>query len=68
MRKKPEHVDLGKKGSFTVKHPGAFTAAAKRAGEGTQEYAREHQSDSGTLARRARSALGFAAMRHKKSR
>jgi hypothetical protein len=64
--RKPEQVDLGEKGSFTVKHPGAFRRAAQAAGEGTQEFAREHEHDAGVTGRRARSALGFAAMRHGK--
>ena len=67
QRRKQEHVDLGEKGSFTVKHPGAFRRAAQRAGKSTQEMAEEHQHDSGRLGREARTALGFAAMRKKKS-
>lgn len=63
--RKPEHVDLGKKGSFTVKHPGAFRRAAEQAGKSTDEFAHEHEHDSGQLGRRARTALGFAAMRKK---
>lgn len=30
-RKKTQHVDLGNKGGFTIKHPGAFRRAAQRA-------------------------------------
>lgn len=42
-----------------VKHPGALTRQAKAAGEGVQEFAREHASDSGTTGKRARLALTF---------
>lgn len=62
--KKPKVVNLGKGGSFTIKHPGAETAAAKRAGESTHEYAEKHEHDSGTAGARARSALGLEAMHH----
>jgi hypothetical protein len=65
-KKKPKVVNLGKGGSFTIKHPGAETAAAKRAGKSVHEYAEEHKHDSGTAGARARSALGFEAMHHGK--
>lgn len=65
-KKKPKVVNLGKGGSFTIKHPGAETAAAKRAGESVHEYAEQHKHDSGTAGARARSALGFEAMHHGK--
>ena len=61
-KKKPKVVNLGKGGSFTIKHPGAETAAAKRAGKSVHEFAEEHKHDSGTSGERARSALGFEAM------
>ena len=44
---------------------GAFTAQARRAGYGVQEYARMKKNAPGTLGRRARLALSFAKMRHK---
>jgi hypothetical protein len=59
---KPKKVSLGKKGSFTIKHPGAFKAAAKRAGMGTKAYAQKKKSASGVIGNRARSALGLMAM------
>jgi hypothetical protein len=40
-----------------IKHPGAFSAQAKRAGMSTRAYAQAHQNDSGTTGRRARLAL-----------
>lgn len=48
-----------------IKHPGAFSAAAKRAGKSTQEYAREKEHAGGTLGRRARLALTLSKMRRK---
>ncbi len=64
MKKKPEHVNLGKKGGFTIKHPGAFSAAAHRAGKSTRQFAEEKKGAKGKIGRRARSALGLMAMRH----
>lgn len=40
-----------------IKHPGAERAAAARAGEGTQEYMRQHEHDKGTAGKRARLGL-----------
>jgi hypothetical protein len=48
-----------------VKHPGVFSAASKRAGKSTHEYAEEHKGDKSTLGRRARLALTFEKMRRK---
>jgi len=48
-----------------VKHPGAFTASAKRAGKSVGEYAREHQHDSGKLGQRARFAMTMRKLAHK---
>jgi len=59
---KPKKVSLGKKGGFTIKHPGVFKAAAKRAGMSTRAYAQKKKSAPGVLGRRARSALGLMAM------
>lgn len=50
-----------------IRHPGAFRAAAQRAGKSTAEFAREHEHDSGTLGRRARLAQTLMGMHHKKS-
>lgn len=46
-----------------VKHPGALTRAAKRAGKSTQEFAREHVHSPGALGKRARLARTFAKYR-----
>lgn len=46
-----------------VKRPGAFTAKAKAAGMGVQEYAREKQDAPGRLGKQARLAMTFAKMR-----
>lgn len=63
VKRKPKKVKLGKKKkSFTIKHPGAFREAAKAAGKGTAEYAREKKGAPGKLGRMARSALGLMAM------
>lgn len=43
--------------SKAIKHPGALTAQAKRAGESPMEFAREHAHDTGTTGKRARLAL-----------
>ncbi len=49
-----------------VKHPGAFTKSAKKAGESVHEYAEEKKDAKGTLGRRARLALTFEHMNHNK--
>lgn len=51
-----------------IKHPGAETAAAKRAGKSTHEYMEEHKNDSGTAGKRARLGLTLSrlAKRRKK--
>ena len=58
---KPKKVAIGKK-SFVIKHPGAFKAAAKKAGKSTREYAQEKKGAPGHLGRMARSAMGLMAM------
>lgn len=57
-------VDLGKSGSFTVKK-GAMTAMAQREGVSNSEFEQEHKNDpkSSLAGRRARTALGFKAMK-----
>ena len=45
-----------------VKHPGAFTAQAKAAGESVHAFAEAHKHDSGTTGARARLALTFEGM------
>lgn len=49
-----------------VKHPGSFTASAKRAGMSVHEYAEKEQNAPGTLGRRARLALTFEGMSHRR--
>lgn len=49
-----------------IKHPGAFKAAAQRAGKSTKEFAGEHEGDSGTLGKRARLAETLMGMHSKK--
>ena len=48
-----------------IKHPGALTRKAKRAGESTGEYAREHASDKGTTGKQARLAITLSKLRKK---
>lgn len=56
-------VDLGKKGSFSIKE-GAMTAAAKREGVSNSQYEQEHKGDSGKAGRRARLALAMKSWKH----
>ena len=50
-----------------IKHPGAETRAANRAGESTHEYMEEHKHASGKAGARARLGLRLSAMsKHKK--
>lgn len=64
-RKKVKVVDLGKKGSFKINHPGALRAKAKAAGESTAEFAKSHDKGDSATARQSRAAQGLMAM-HKK--
>ncbi len=48
-----------------VKHPGAFTAEAKAAGESVHQYAEEKKHASGKVGDRARLALTFEKMKKK---
>jgi hypothetical protein len=48
-----------------IKHPGALTASAKRAGMSPMAFAREHQHDSGATGERARLALILRGIRKK---
>ena len=48
-----------------IKHPGAFSASAKRAGMSTQAYARKEAHAPGKLGNRARLALELASFHHK---
>lgn len=49
-----------------IKHPGALTRKAKKAGMSPMAYARAHQHDKGQTGRQARFALTLAGMRHGK--
>lgn len=65
-KRKKRTVNLGKKGSFTINHPGALRAKASAAGESTREFAETHTKGKGVTARQARAALGLMAMHHGK--
>lgn len=43
---------------------GTFSAAAKRAGKSTHEFAEEHKHSKGKIGKRARLALAFASANH----
>lgn len=45
-----------------IKHPGAMTAQAKKAGMSPMAFAEKHKHDSGTTGRRARLALTLRKM------
>lgn len=64
VHKKAKKVDLGKKGSFEIKHPGAFKAKAERAGMSTRAYAEKEKGAPGVTGRQARSAIGLMSMHH----
>ena len=49
-----------------IKHPGAETDAAKRAGMSTQAYMEKHKDDSGTAGKRARLGLTLSRMAKKR--
>lgn len=51
MAKKKDWIKAGAKN-----HPGLFANKAKKAGESTAEFAREHYHDKGTLGKEARFA------------
>lgn len=57
---------FGKPRGEVVKHPGVFSAAAKRHGESTHEFAEKEKGASGKEGARARLALAFEKMRRKK--
>jgi hypothetical protein len=50
-----------------IAHAGSLSAAAKRAGKSTEEFAEEHDSDSGKTGRRARLAETLMRLAKKKS-
>lgn len=49
--------------SGAIKHKGALTRAASKAGESTSKFAKQHEHDKGTLGRRARLAETLKSMR-----
>lgn len=49
-----------------VKHPGALTRKAHKAGQSVSEYAHKHDEGNSRTAKQARLAETFAKMRHKK--
>lgn len=64
-----QQVEKYKRGGWikgAVKHPGAFTASANKAGKSVHQYAEEKKSAPGTTGRRARLALTFEKMAHRK--
>jgi len=63
--RKKKHVDLGSKGSFTIKHPGDFRRRAQAAGESTAAFAQKEKGAGGKVGREARSAIGLMAMAKK---
>jgi hypothetical protein len=58
-----EHIEEKNWIAGAIKHPGAETAAAKRAGMSVQAYASKHQHDSGTAGKRARLAMTLKKMK-----
>lgn len=61
-KRKKQKVNLGKKGSFTISHPGWTSGKAKAAGMTTKQWSEAHAGDQGVAGRRARSAIGLMAM------
>jgi hypothetical protein len=57
---------FGKPRGEVIKHPGSFSAAAKRAGKSTAAYAQEKKHAGGVVGKRARLALTLSKMSHKK--
>lgn len=49
-----------------IKHPGAETEAAKRAGMSTHEYMEKHKGDKGTAGKRARLGLTLSKLAKRK--
>jgi len=65
------HEGSVKKRNFiagAIKHPGAETAAAHRAGMSTQEYIHKHAHDSGVAGKRARLGLTLTKLAKKKKK
>lgn len=49
-----------------IKHPGALTAEAKKAGESPMAFAEKHKHDSGKTGARSRLAITLRGLAHKK--
>jgi hypothetical protein len=49
-----------------IKHPGALTKKAKKAGESPMKFAAEHKHSAGTTGRQARLALTLRTIAHGK--
>lgn len=49
-----------------IKHPGAETEAAKKAGMSTHEYMEKHKHDKGTAGKRARLGLTLSKLAKRK--
>lgn len=47
-----------------IRHKGALTAQAKKAGESPMAFAEKHKHDSGTTGRRSRLAITLRGMHH----
>jgi hypothetical protein len=60
-----EHIEEKNWIAGAIKHSGAETAAAKKAGMSVQAYASKHQHDSGTAGKRARLAMTLKGMKEK---
>lgn len=55
---------FGKPKSQVIKHPGALTRAAKRAGMSNSEYEKKHKHDSGVSGERSRLAITMKGWQH----
>lgn len=52
--------------SGAIKHPGIFSASAKKAGMSTMAYAEKQKKSGGVLGQRARLAITLSRLRKKK--
>ena len=62
-KEEAEQIDEKNWIAGAIKHPGAETAAAKKAGMSVQAYAKKHQHDSGKAGKRARLAMTLKKMK-----
>jgi hypothetical protein len=63
-KKKTKVVNLGSKGKFEIKKPGALRKKAQAAGETTKEFAKTHDKGNSETARQSRAAIGLMSMHH----